>query len=336
MIRRFFAGRRTVETLGPAIEDLPAQVQHDASDMARLAAIDRAQAIIEFELDGTIIAANRNFLDAMGYDATQVVGSHHRMFLAPGEATSRAYVDFWARLQAGELQGGLFRRVGAGGREVWIQATYNPVMDADGVPLKIIKYATDITAQTMAARVLQSEVGALANAVSGNSKQAEQGERLAAEARRKAADGREAAAEAMRTMEDIRQDTQAVGGILETIDTLAFQTNLLALNAAIEAARAGESGRGFAVVAAEVRQLAVRSAAASREIRALIENARTTVDTGVARVGRAASVMGVLDRSVGELGDVARQVADTARAQSAGIDRVHVAAAELDRVYERR
>ncbi|WP_291780399.1 methyl-accepting chemotaxis protein [Luteibacter sp.] len=304
--------------------------------MARLAAIDRAQAIIEFELDGTVIAANQNFLDAMGYEAHQVVGAHHRMFLEPGEASSRAYADFWARLQAGELQGGLFRRIGAGGREVWIQATYNPVLDPHGMPVKVIKYATDITAQTRAARVLQVEVGALAEAVSGNSRVAEQGERLASEARRKAADGRHATEEAMRTMEDIRQDTQAVGGILETIDAIAFQTNLLALNAAIEAARAGESGRGFAVVAAEVRQLAVRSAAASREIRTLIENARTTVDTGVARVGHAASVMGVLDVSVGELGEVARQVAGTARAQASGIDRVHVAAAELDRVYERR
>ena len=122
----------------------------------------------------------------------------------------------------------------------------------------------------------------------------------------------------------------------ETSDSIAFQTELRALSAASEAGRAGEAGRGCGVVDDEVGQRAVRSAEASREIRTLIENARTTVETGVARVGQAASVMGVLDASVGELGEVARQVAGTARAQASGIDRVHVAAAELDRVYERR
>lgn len=336
MIGRWFSGRRATEAVVPVDIEAMEQALERASDTARLEAIDRAQAIIEFELDGTILAANQNFLDAMGYAADQVIGAHHRMFVERAEASSAAYADFWKRLQAGELQGGLFRRVGAGGKEVWIQATYNPVLDRDGTPLKVIKYATDITAQTLAARVLQAEVGALADAVSGNCREAQQGERLAIEARSKAADGRNAAMDAMRTMEGIRQDTQSMGGILETIDAIAFQTNLLALNAAIEAARAGEAGRGFAVVAAEVRQLAARSAAASREIRTLIQEAQSTVDEGVAKVNHAASVMGVLDESVGELGEVARQVSVTARAQASGIDRVHAAAAELDRVYDRR
>lgn len=336
MIGRWFSGRRATEAVVPVDIEAMEQALERASDTARLEAIDRAQAIIEFELDGTILAANQNFLDAMGYAADQVIGAHHRMFVERAEASSAAYADFWKRLQAGELQGGLFRRVGAGGKEVWIQATYNPVLDRDGTPLKVIKYATDITAQTLAARVLQAEVGALADAVSGNCREAQQGEWLAIEARSKAADGRNAAMDAMRTMEGIRQDTQSMGGILETIDAIAFQTNLLALNAAIEAARAGEAGRGFAVVAAEVRQLAARSAAASREIRTLIQEAQSTVDEGVAKVSHAASVMGVLDESVGELGEVARQVSVTARAQASGIDRVHAAAAELDRVYDRR
>lgn len=116
---------------------------------AQLAAIDKVQAIIEFELDGTILRANDNFLGAMGYTAEEIVGKHHRMFAEPAFAASREYEEFWAKLRRGECQAAEYKRIGKGGKEVWINASYNPIMDSDGKPVKVIKFATDVTEQKL-------------------------------------------------------------------------------------------------------------------------------------------------------------------------------------------
>jgi methyl-accepting chemotaxis protein len=111
-----------------------------------VAAIERSQAVIEFELDGTIIRANTNFLATLGYSESEVVGRKHAMFVDPKEAGTAAYRDFWATLNRGEFVAAKFRRLGKGEREIWIQASYNPVMDENGKPVKVVKFATDITA----------------------------------------------------------------------------------------------------------------------------------------------------------------------------------------------
>jgi methyl-accepting chemotaxis protein len=111
-----------------------------------VAAIERSQAVIEFELDGTIVRANQNFLDTLGYAAAEVVGRRHAMFVDPAESGAQAYRDFWARLNRGEFVAAKFRRLGKGGREVWIQASYNPILDEAGRPVRVVKFATDITA----------------------------------------------------------------------------------------------------------------------------------------------------------------------------------------------
>ncbi|MGA0604021.1 methyl-accepting chemotaxis protein [Caulobacter sp. KR2-114] len=113
--------------------------------VAKLAALMRSQAVIEFQLDGTIITANDNFLNAVGYAASEVIGRHHSMFMDPAEAQSPEYRAFWRRLNEGEFIASKFRRLGKGGREVWIQASYNPVLDEAGRPYKVIKFAADIT-----------------------------------------------------------------------------------------------------------------------------------------------------------------------------------------------
>jgi methyl-accepting chemotaxis protein len=112
----------------------------------KVAAIERSQAVIEFELDGTILRANQNFLDALGYRADEIVGRRHSMFVDPQEASSSDYRDFWQTLNRGEFVARKFRRIGKGGREVWIQASYNPILDETGRPVKVVKFATDITA----------------------------------------------------------------------------------------------------------------------------------------------------------------------------------------------
>jgi methyl-accepting chemotaxis protein len=110
-------------------------------------AISRAQAVIEFELDGTIIKANENFLRIFGYSLDEVVGKHHRMFCDPGYAESPDYAQFWLKLGRGEYEADEFKRITRDGAEVWLQASYNPIMDADGKPIKVVKFASDISAE---------------------------------------------------------------------------------------------------------------------------------------------------------------------------------------------
>ena len=111
----------------------------------QIAAINKSQAVIEFELDGTILSANENFLKTMGYSADDVIGRHHRMFVSPEEVKSSAYERFWANLGLGHYQSGQYKRIGNAGKEVWIEASYNPIFDMNGRPFKVVKYATDIT-----------------------------------------------------------------------------------------------------------------------------------------------------------------------------------------------
>src|SRR5580704_13824709 len=115
--------------------------------LAQADAISKSQAVIEFNMDGTIITANPNFLDAMGYKLPEIAGKHHSMFM-PGDArNSVEYRAFWADLNLGKYKAGEFKRVGKGGREVWIQASYNPILDASGKAVKVVKFASDITSQ---------------------------------------------------------------------------------------------------------------------------------------------------------------------------------------------
>ena len=113
----------------------------------QLDAISKSQAIIEFKMDGTIIKANDNFLNTLNYTQHEIVGKHHSIFCENSYKNSQEYTDFWRKLNAGNFDGGEYLRIGKNGKEVWLQATYNPIMDFDGKPFKVIKYATDITAR---------------------------------------------------------------------------------------------------------------------------------------------------------------------------------------------
>jgi methyl-accepting chemotaxis protein len=109
-------------------------------------ALDRVQAIIEFNLDGTVVSANENFLSILGYESDEIVGKHHRIFCDPSYAESAAYADFWQKLGRGEYHADEFKRITKNGSEVWLQASYNPVFDKDGEPVRVVKFATDVTA----------------------------------------------------------------------------------------------------------------------------------------------------------------------------------------------
>ncbi|AOX60990.1 hypothetical protein BIZ42_01560 [Stenotrophomonas sp. LM091] len=138
--------------------DITAQKFQAADFAGQLAAINKSQAVIEFDLEGRILAANENFLAAMGYALEEVRGQHHSMFADPEHRQSAEYRAFWAKLGRGEYDAGQYRRLGKGGREVWIQASYNPIYDMNGRPFKVVKYATDITAQVRDTLALQQAV----------------------------------------------------------------------------------------------------------------------------------------------------------------------------------
>jgi len=121
------------------------KVAQEAATRSKLAALDRAMAVIEFDLSGNVLVANENFLNVMGYGLAELKGKHHRMFCEPGLVNSDEYTDFWRRLNAGEFFSGQFKRLGKHGRVVWLEASYNPVYDADGKLTKIVKFASDIT-----------------------------------------------------------------------------------------------------------------------------------------------------------------------------------------------
>ncbi len=133
--------------------DVTAQKMTNADYAGQIAAISKSQAVIEFRMDGTIADANDNFLNALGYTLSEVKGKHHSMFIEESVKNSSAYRDFWAKLNRGDYDAGQYMRIGKGGREVWIQASYNPILDLNGKPFKVVKYATDVTEQVKAAQI---------------------------------------------------------------------------------------------------------------------------------------------------------------------------------------
>jgi methyl-accepting chemotaxis protein len=138
--------------------DITQQKLRTADYEGQMAAIGKAQAVIEFTLDGKIVDANSNFLKVVGYTLDEIKGQHHAMFVEPGYRQSPEYRLFWEKLGRGEYDAAQYKRIGKGGNEIWIQASYNPIMDADGKPFKVVKYATDITAGVKASQALQQTV----------------------------------------------------------------------------------------------------------------------------------------------------------------------------------
>jgi methyl-accepting chemotaxis protein len=145
-------------------QDITQQKLASADQTGQIAAIGKAQAVIEFHMDGTIITANDNFLNALGYTLEEIKGKHHSMFVDEAYKQSPAYKEFWAKLNRGEYDAAEYKRIGKGGKEVWIQASYNPILDLDGKPFKVVKYATDVTRQKLINADYQGQIAAISKA----------------------------------------------------------------------------------------------------------------------------------------------------------------------------
>jgi methyl-accepting chemotaxis protein len=138
--------------------DVTASQREAADGRGQVQAIGKSQAVIEFDLQGRVLTANDNLLAALGYSLNEIVGQHHGLFVEPEHRASAEYRQFWERLGRGEYDAGRYRRVAKGGRELWLQASYNPILDPSGKPYKVVKYATDVTALVHAERMLAQAV----------------------------------------------------------------------------------------------------------------------------------------------------------------------------------
>lgn len=281
--------------------DITDQKMKTADYVGQLDAISKSQAVIEFELDGTILNANENFLKTLGYTLEEIKGKHHSLFVDQATKESNEYKVFWETLAKGEYQSAEFKRIDKSGNDVWIQASYNPILGPNGKPFKVVKYATNTTEQVLA-RIEAERVGALVDknldkiltavvqaneqsttvasastqtmetvqTVSAATEQFEMSSREIAQSMEKSrvevGKTMQIANTADQSTQRLNAAAQSMNNIVDVIQEIAGQINLLALNATIESARAGEAGKGFAVVANEVKSLASQVGSATSEI----------------------------------------------------------------------
>ncbi|HEY9102058.1 MAG TPA: PAS domain-containing methyl-accepting chemotaxis protein [Chitinimonas sp.] len=295
--------------------DLTRTIEASCEHENIIRALQRSTAVIEFNLDGEILTANDRFLQSMGYRLEQIQGKHHRTFCEPEEYNAPQYQAFWDKLRRGEFVADRFKRVDAHGNVVWLEASYNPIIDAQGKLYKVVKFATVITDQVNRELAIADAADIAYSTSQQTDNSAQRGAGVVKQTVNVMRDLAHHMQEAAERIEALDKQSQVIGSIINSISSIADQTNLLALNAAIEAARAGEHGRGFAVVADEVRQLASRTTAATQEIIGVVQQnqklagqAVSVIDSGKQQAEHGLQLAGEAGNVIIEIQDGAQRV----------------------------
>ena len=297
----FARARKKDADLAAATQDL----------QARMAAISRSQAVIEFQPDGTILEANENFLTAMGYASGEIVGRHHSLFMDPAEAATDGYREFWRKLREGQFAAQKFRRLAKGGREVWIQASYNPVFDATGKTIKVIKLAVDITAaeqdaarkeearrhaETTQDDLVQALAASLGRLADGDLTTRLEGDRDGAHKRIQ--DDYNAAVESLRSALDTV--VTSIAGIRSGSNEISTASDDLARRTEQQAASLEETAAALDQITATVQ----RSASGAKQAAGAAGTARSDAETSSAVVREAVAAMGEIQKSSIEIGQI--------------------------------
>jgi len=276
-----------------------------------LAAVDRSQAVIEFELDGTIRTANANFLSVVGYDLDQIRGRHHSLFMDPTEAAGPEYKAFWRRLNAGEFIADKFTRYGKGGARAVIEASYNPILDAAGKPYKVVKFATDVTAAELErerraeadrqeaevqTRVVEDTGHGLAAMAAGDLSY-----RITSDFPGRYAPLRDNFNAAMAAIDEAMDVIRANAGTMQAgAGEISHAAEELSRRTERQAASLEETAAALDEITATVKKTAENAQSADT----VVTQARTQAATGGEVVQRAVTAMGEIERSSDQIGQI--------------------------------
>lgn len=305
-----FGPDEQVQSVIKVASDISERIHREHENQSLIDAIGRSMAVIEFTPQGQILNANQNFLKTVQYSLGEIVGQHHSMFCDRAEVDSPSYKAFWASLNRGEFHSHRFERRNKYGQTLFLEASYNPIFDANGRLYKVVKFASDITHQVTTLRTAADS--AHATSVQ-NDACARKGSEVVQQTVQIIEEISRDLNQAALSIDAVSKQSDIIGTIVQTIRGIADQTNLLALNAAIEAARAGEHGRGFAVVADEVRSLAARTSQATIEIVDVVRKNHDLSLSAVSSMQSSLSRTGVGVELANEAGQVILEIQEGSR-----------------------